>query len=87
MGCTNPKSTRYDSEDRLKKAYINVYNMREKMLKLIFGADKRVQLTQMKVAKNKINKVKDTVTKIGASFKYFIAVTDWNTQAVQEKKN
>jgi len=83
MGCADWKSGRYRRPDDIHDAYVDVYNLREIMLRYIFGAKNRVQLTRMNVARDKIAKMKGMLEQATKNFKYFNTVPDFGSSQGQ----
>jgi len=85
MGCVNRSSSKEYTADDLSNTYKTVYNMREVLLRLIFGATKRIQLADMKVTKDKADKIKNILLSLIESFRFFTQTKDFGLQNVKEK--
>lgn len=84
MGCVNTDDKAYYDEESLMEDYKSVYEMRQKLLELIFAAQEKRLLNQMNVAKKKIEQVEAVMDIIIDNYKLFTATNDFATQRVQE---
>eukprot|EP00698_Gefionella_okellyi_P026138 TRINITY_DN986_c0_g1_i1.p1 TRINITY_DN986_c0_g1~~TRINITY_DN986_c0_g1_i1.p1 ORF type:complete len:383 (+),score=104.20 TRINITY_DN986_c0_g1_i1:56-1204(+) len=85
MGCVEPGNSRYDTEDKLLQGYVNVYNMRSKLLDFIFEASTRSQIKRMKVTTTKLSDMKLKLQTAIANLQYFNSVRDYDVSQYQQR--
>lgn len=85
-GCVDPQKTALLSNvDDLKKIYIKVYNLRRKVLEIVFGADNQVSLLELPIAKNVVENLTTLFENQSEILKYLENNTDFGTSAAQQK--
>lgn len=73
MGCVDCKSSKYDTEERLTNAYIEMGKLRNGMLSFIFGAHMRVSLRDMNITKHQLHEISKQISSAGENMRTFIA--------------
>ncbi len=84
MGCVDESSSVNMNERQLKRAYRNVYRMREELLKFIFEAEKRVPIINMGIAQNKIAQIKEAATIVCCSVDEVLKAQDVKSEDVDK---
>jgi len=86
IGCVDPqKTTILSLVDDLKKLYIKVYNLRKKVLEIVFAADEQVSLLDLPIAKSAMTSLTDTLEIQGGILKFLENNADFTTAQAQQK--
>jgi len=86
IGCVDPQKTSIlSSVEDLKKLYIKVYNLRKKVLEIVFSADNQVSLLELPIAKGAIDQLVNVFEIQANILKFFENNTEFKTAAAQQK--
>jgi len=69
MGCVDTIGKHYTDPQQLEEDYVSVYNMRKEFLEFIFVANQKVLLSQMNVARKKIQQAAEALAIITNNFR------------------
>jgi len=84
--CVDPqKATILSNVDDLKKIYVRVYNLRKKVLEIVFDADKQVSLLELPIAKAAADNLQAVFESQSGILAFLENNSDMNTAQAQSK--
>jgi len=86
IGCVDPqKATILSNVDDLKKIYVRVYNLRKKVLEIVFSAESQVSLLELPIAKAAADSLRDIFEMQSSILTFLENNTDMKTAQAQQK--